>query len=167
MRQWRPGLLSAAVVLFALPALAISPDEVVGTWRLVSDVRQAVGSDKIENNLGEAPAGVLIITPEHRFIALFTAADRHPPRTTEDFARLQNSEIAYTGRVSFEPDPADPNRLKMTNKVDIAWNVEWAGSTQVRYLSIAGNQLTIRTPPIKNPYSGGNAVSTLVFERAR
>jgi Lipocalin-like domain len=98
---------------------------------------------------------------------LFTAADRKPASTTEERAALQNPHIAYTGLVAFEPDPSDASRLKMTNKVDIAWNAEWAGTTQVRFLSLEGNRLTIKTPLIKNPYTGQQTVSTLVFQRSR
>ena len=88
----------------ATPAAALSAGDVVGTWQLVSDVRQAVGSDKVVNNLGENPTGILIITPENRFIVLFTAAGRQPAKTTEEYAQLQKTHIAYAGLVSFGPE---------------------------------------------------------------
>ena len=155
----------SAFAVFSSVAFALSPEDIVGTWRLTSNVRQTAGSDKIENNLGENPSGVLILTPEHRFIVLFAAADRKPSNATEGLAALQNTHIAYTGLATFEPDPSDASRLKMTNKVDIAWNAEWAGTTQVRFLSLEGNRLMIKTPLIKNPFTGQQTVSTLVFER--
>lgn len=160
-------ILVAAFSVFSSAASALSADDIVGTWKLVSNIRQAVGSDKIENNLGEDPFGVLILTPEHRFIVLFTAADRKPATTTEERAVLQNTHVAYTGLATFEPDPSDASRIKMTNQVDIAWNVEWAGTTQVRFLSLEGSRLAIKTPPIKNLFTGEPAVSTLVFQRSR
>ena len=55
----------------------------------------------------------------------------------------------------------------MVNKVDIAWNEEWTGTSQTRFLSLDGNHLTIRTAAIKNPISGEMAISTLVFERSK
>jgi Lipocalin-like domain len=159
------------IVVFALgmcgPAAALSPQDVVGTWKLLSSVRQPVGSDKIVNNLGAHPNGVMIITPDHRFIIVETAEGRKPAKTTEEFAGLQKSELAYSGMATFMPDPAHPQGLKMINKVDIAWNEAWGGSSQVRFLSLDGNRLTIRTPPIKNPISGEMAVATLVFERSK
>lgn len=160
-------ILVVACSVFSSAASALSPDDIVGTWKLVSNIRQAVASGKIENNLGEDPSGVLILTPDHRFIVLFAAADRKAASTTEERAVLQNTHIAYTGLATFEPDPSDGSRIKMTNKVDIAWNVEWAGTTQVRFLSLEGGRLTIKTPPIKNPFTGEQAVSTLVFQRSR
>jgi hypothetical protein len=173
-RGWRNRVMTRTLCLSFIVALALSskvsaltPEDVVGTWRLVSNVRQEAGSDKVENNLGENPSGVLILTPEQRFIVLFTAADRKPATTMEERAALQNTHIAYTGLVTFEPDASDGSRLKMTNKVDIAWNAEWAGSTQVRFLSLEGSRLTIKTPLMKNAYTGRQSVSTLVFERSR
>lgn len=160
-------IIVSVLTIFSSAALALSPEDVVGTWKLISNVRQAAGSDKIENNLGENPSGVLILTREHRFIVLFTAADRKPATTMEERAALQNTHIAYTGLVTFEPDPSDASRLKMTNDVDIAWNAEWAGATQVRFLSLEGSRLTIKTPWIKNPYNGQQTVSTLIFERSK
>ena len=160
-------LTVASLTVFSSAAYAISPEDIIGTWKLISNVRQEAGSDKIENNLGENPSGVLVLTRDHRFIVLFTAADRKPASTIEDRAALQNTHIAYTGLATFEPDASDASRLKMTNKVDIAWNAEWAGTAQVRFLSLEGGRLTIKTPLIKNPYTGQQTVSTLVFERSK
>lgn len=158
------GLLALSTVT---PVFALSPEELVGTWKVLSSVRQMVGSDKVENNLGANLNGVMIITPDHRFIILYAAEARKPAKTTEEFAALQKSEIAYSGLATFEPDPNNPQGLKMTNKVDVAWNVVWTGTTQVRFLSLSGGKLTIRTPPIKNPFSGEMAIATLTFERAK
>ena len=147
---------------------ALEPQDVVGTWKLLSSVRQVAGSDKVIDNLGAHPNGVLIITPEHRFIVIFTAAEgRRPATTTEEFAALQKSQIAYSGLATLSPDPDNPKGLKLLNKVDIAWNEEWTGTVQTRFLSFEGNRLTIRTPLIKNPYTGEMAISTLLFERSK
>jgi hypothetical protein len=67
--------LVACVLYAATPAAALSTGDVVGTWKLVSDVRQAVGSDKVVNNLGENPTGILIITPDNRVCT--TPEDAH------------------------------------------------------------------------------------------
>ena|SRR5579863_4345870 len=130
-------------------------------------VRQPEGSDKTINNLGEKPKGILVITPDHRFIVIETGDGRKAASTTEEFAALQKSELAYSGLVTFSADPSNPQGLKMINKVDIAWNEEWAGTSQTRLLSLDGNRLTIRTAMLKNPISGEMAISTLVFERSK
>ena len=40
----------------------------VGTWKMLSTVRQLDGSDEVINNFGEQPKGIMIITPDYRFI---------------------------------------------------------------------------------------------------
>ncbi len=149
------------------PAWALEPQDVVGTWKLLSNVRQVAGSDKVVNNLGAHPNGLMILTPDHRFTYIATAEGRKPAKTTEEFAALQKSELAYSGLATFSPDPDNPKGLKMVNKVDMAWNEEWTGTSQTRFLSLDGNRLTIHTALMKNPISGEMAVSTLVFERSK
>jgi hypothetical protein len=91
--------LIALTIFVASSAWALSPEDIVGTWRMLSTVRQLEGSDKLINNLGEHPKGVMVITPDHRFIIIETGDGRKPARTTEEFAALQKSEIAYSGLV--------------------------------------------------------------------
>jgi hypothetical protein len=156
------------LTIFAVrPVYALSPEEIVGTWKLLSTVRQVEGSDKLVNNLGEKPKGVLVVTSEYRFIIIETGGGRKPASTTEEYAALQKSELAYSGLITFSPDPNNAQGLKMTNKVDIAWNEEWTDTSQTRFLSLDGNRLTIRTALLKNPISGEMAVSTLLFERSK
>jgi hypothetical protein len=150
-----------------VPARALSPQEIVGTWNLLTSVRQVVGTDKTVDNLGAHPNGKLVITPEGRFIIIETAEGRKPANTMEEFAALQKSEIADSGLITVSPDWQNPQGLKMVIHVDIAWNEEWVGTDQVRFLSLDGDRLTIKTPPIKNPISGEMAVATLVFERSK
>jgi Lipocalin-like domain len=160
----------ASIVMCVLgaigPAGALSLQDIAGTWKLLTSVRQAVGSDKVVDNLGAHPNGMLIVTAEGRFMIVETAEGRKPATTTEEFAALQKSELAYSGLITLSPDPQNPQGLKMVNHVDIAWNEEWVGTDQVRFLSLADGRLTIRTLPIKNPITGELAVATLVFERA-
>jgi hypothetical protein len=134
---------------------------------LLTSVRQEVASGRTVDNLGAHPNGILVIIPGGRFIIIETGEGRRPAQTTEEFASLQKSEIAYAGIASFSADPQNPQALKMTNHVDIAWNEEWLNTDQVRTLMLEGRRLTIKTPPIKNPVSGDLAVSTLVFERTK
>ena len=149
------------------PARALSAEDLVGTWKLLSTVRQTVGSDRVVDNFGAHSNGVMIITPDCRFIIIETADGCKPAKTTEEFAALQKSELAYSGLVKFSPYPNNPQGLKMVNNVDIGWNEEWTGTGRTRFLSLDGNRLTIRTGPLKNPITGEMASATMVFERAK
>jgi len=167
--RWLGALLMIPVAtgIGGSSAAALSPQEVVGTWKLLTSVRQEVATGRTADNLGAHPNGILVITPEGRFIIVETGEGRRPAQTVEEFANLQKTELAYSGMVSFSADPQNPQALKMINHVDIAWNEEWLNTDQVRTLTLEGGRLTIKTPPIKNPVSGDLAVSTLVFERTR
>ena len=119
--------LIALLLGAASQAWALSQEDLVGTWKLLSTVRQIVGSDKVINNLGARPNGVMIITPDHRFIIIETGDGRQPAKTTEEFAALQKSELAFSGLATFTPDPDNPQVLRMVSKVDVSWNEEWTG----------------------------------------
>jgi hypothetical protein len=47
--------LIALTIGTAGPASALSPEDLVGTWKMLSTIRQVEGSDKIIENLGEHP----------------------------------------------------------------------------------------------------------------
>jgi hypothetical protein len=142
-------------------------EQVIGTWKLLKSVREEAATGKVVDNIGAHPKGVLVITPEGRFIIIETAEGRKAASAPEEFAQLQKTELAYSGLVEFSTDPQNPASLKMVNHVDIAWNEEWAGTDQVRFLSLDGDKLTIRTAAIKNPLTGVLATATLVFVRSK
>jgi hypothetical protein len=160
-------MILAAMDIGSPGAAALSPQEIFGTWKLLTSIRQEVATGRTADNLGAHPNGILVITPEGRFIVIETGEGRRPAQNVEEFANLQKTELAYSGLVSFSADPQNPQALKMINHVDIAWNEEWLNTDQVRTLTVEDGRLIIKTPPIKNPISGDLAVSTLVFERTK
>src|SRR5262245_18388954 len=167
MRCVVPAIGIALMIGAAGPSWALEPNDLVGTWKLLSNVRQTAGGDKVENNLGANPNGVMIITPDHRFTVIFVADGQKPAKTTEEFAALQKSLLAYSGLITLSPDPDNPTGLRMVTKVDVSWNAEWTGTSQTRFLSLEGNRLTIRTAPGRSAFTGEMVISTLVFERSR
>jgi hypothetical protein len=166
-----PKLFGALLIMLAATgsssAAALSLQDVAGTWKLLTSVRQEVATGRTVDNLGAHPNGILVITPEGRFIIVETAEGRRPAQTVEEFANLQKTELAYSGLASFAANPQNPQALKMINHVDIAWNEEWLNTDQVRTLTVEDGRLIIKTTPIKNPVSGDLAVATLVFERTK
>ncbi|HYM04892.1 MAG TPA: lipocalin-like domain-containing protein [Stellaceae bacterium] len=157
-------LRALALGASAEAASALSPNDVIGTWRLLSNVREDVETGKKEDNLGAHPSGVLILTPDHRFMIVEVAEGRKASDTTEGLAALQKSMLAYTGVFTLSPDPQG---LKMVNHVEISSNEAWTGTDQVRFLSMEGDRLVIKTPPIKNAFTGRPAVSTLLWQRSK
>ena len=96
---------------------------------MLSTVRQLEGDDKVINNLGEHPKGIMIITPDYRFIIIETGDGRKAASTTEEFAALQKSELAYSGLVTFSPDPSNSqgveddqqSRHRVERRMDRYW----------------------------------------------
>ena len=50
-------------------------------------------------------------------------------------------------------------------RVDASWNQSWTGTEQVRQIEIAGNKLTIITPPFKSMIDGVEQIVTTTYER--
>src|SRR5262245_40484331 len=53
--------------------------QLLGTWTLVSAVREEIPSGATTNQFGEGPHGYLTYSPEGRMMALITRRDRNPP----------------------------------------------------------------------------------------
>ena len=110
--------------------------------------------------LGEHPKGYLIYTPEGRVMVLGTSEGRSPAKTNEDRLNPLKSMVAYSGRYTIEGN-------KVTHHIDISWNEVFTGTDQVRYFKIEGDVLTLKTAPAKNPITGNESVSTVIWERER
>ena len=132
----------------------------IGTWRLRSSRLQIVDGPVIEP-FGSNPKGSIIITHNGRFAALLSAADRRPATTEAEQAALLRSFMGYTGRYTIEGD-------RIVTMVDLSWNEVFAGEgqRQVRYFSLAGDVLTLRTAEQESAVRpGARAVATLVWDR--
>lgn len=132
-----------------------------GVWRLIAFQTQVIGESAPRRPFGPHPFGYLILTPEHRMMAYLAKADRKPPTNDAEAATLLRSMIAYTGRFRLEGD-------KFITVVDGAWNEVLKANEQIRYFSIEGEKLSIRTAEQPSGvYPGKRIVSTLTWERER
>jgi hypothetical protein len=68
--------------------------------------------------------------------------------------------IAYAGTYTSENG-------KLIHHIDISWNEVWTGTDQVRFYTVEGNTLTIKTPPLKNPVDGREGVAILVWDKVK
>jgi hypothetical protein len=48
-----------------------------------------------------------------------------------------------------------------------SWNQSWNGSNQIRFLSLNGNQLSIKTAPLVDWLDGRLSTYVLTFKRAQ
>ena len=156
-----------SVLLISLAAAAAGPaapfddaDDLVGVWKLQTFNLQVVGEPPKEV-FGPHPIGYLIFTAEGRMMTILTRADRKPATTMEDSAALLQSMVGYTGRYTVEHD-------RITTKPDVSWNEIYSGTEQVRYYTLSGDHLAIRTAPQPSGVlPGKKVVGTLTYEREK
>jgi hypothetical protein len=143
-----------------------TPEALYGTWKLISNTLEDMDG-KIRYPLGERPKGYLTLTPDNRFVAILAADQRKTGQSIDELAALQRSFIGYTGRFTLEPNPADLDGLILKNRVEVAWNEAWAGTEQIRYLSLAGKILTITASPQVSAFGDKIRRATIVWERSQ
>ena len=137
---------------------------VLGTWKLVSYVREVLGSDERFNQFGENPAGYLGYSPDGRMYAIFVRQDRITPDdvvpTDEEGVKLLGTMVAYAGKFSLDAE-------KVVHHIDVSWNQAWTGTQQVRYYQLSGDVLTITTAPYRSYHDGRQGRSVLVWEKVK
>jgi hypothetical protein len=150
--------------LSALSATARAADQgLVGTWRLISFVAQDVGDGTVTRPWGDNPAGFLTYTSGGRMSAVLTAEQRHPESGSAEErirsrAALYMTLTAYAGTYTLTPDG-------VIHHVEVASFPDWVGRDQVRYTTLDGDTLTIRTPPLPRFPDLRGQVFTLVWRR--
>ena len=127
---------------------ANTPHALVGSWRLVSS--EGHSSDgNIEHDQGESPAGRAMFDANGRLSLHLT----RPNRTnwaSGDFLRPTQDECLETARDYFGyfgSYTIDDDAGVVTFHVEGAAYPNYVGTDQVRYFTIEGNRLILRTPP--------------------
>lgn len=148
---------------YAIPASAADAD-IVGTWRLESWIAQDQETGATVDVFGAKPAGYLIYTAGGRMTVNLTADGRQPlsgdrfSTPAEERALAFSTGIAYSGTYTVKGDA-------VTHRVEVASFQNWVGTEQIRYATVAGDTLTMKTPPIPGPPDGRKKVMTLVLKR--
>jgi hypothetical protein len=168
------AVLLAAVAVLAFPGnLSAQADRaasiqqaVLGTWKLVSYVRQDLPSGATSDVMGPHPSGYINYSSDGRMMVLIVASGRKKPAgpvaTPDEAEALIRSMLAYAGTYSL-----DSEAKTVTHHVEISWDQSRAGTDQVRTYKLEGNHLTLTTPPSSDPSSGNKTVRTLVWEKLK
>ena len=137
-------------------------ERLLGTWKLVSAVREEIPSGAKTDLFGSDPQGFLNYSPDGRMIALITRGDRKPAAdgrpTPAEAEALFRSMLSYAGRYTVEGDV-------VTHHVDISWNQSFTGGAQKRHFKFEGNRLQLSPPPSPDPLDGKMSVRKLIWER--
>src|SRR3954465_11527085 len=137
-------------------------DRLIGTWRLVSAMREEIPSGAKTSFLGENPTGFLHYMPEGRMLALITRSGRKAPagrvaNATEAEALIR-SMISYGGRYECIGG-------EVIHYCDISWNESFTGTVQKRSVTFDGDRLILSPPPSPDPTHGTVSVRRLVWEK--
>ena len=137
---------------------------VLGTWKLISYVREVLGSDERFDQFGENPAGYLGYSADGRMYAIFVRQDRITPGdvvpTDEEGVKLLGTMVAYAGTFTLDAE-------KVVHHIDVSWNQAWTGTDQFRYYHLNGDVLTITTAPYRSYQDGRQGRSVLIWEKVK
>jgi hypothetical protein len=139
-------------------------DRLIGTWTMVSSVREEIPSGEKSDTFGPNPHGFITYGPDGRMSAIITRRDRKPPdggrATPAEAEALFRSMMSYAGTYTFDGK-------EVTHHVDISWNESFTGGKQKRFVAFEGNRLKLSTPQSLDPIDGKMSVRTMTWEKVR
>jgi len=151
----------------AAPALRRAPIDrihwLAGCWDLVEGTFTAADGSVLAP-WGEAPLGVLLVTPSGELAAHLGRRERAPfageQPTPGEKQQAYDDYFSYYGRVVRAADEAGT----MVTAVDGATDPDWIGGEQLRYLDIEDDDhIVLRTPPLA--LAGGDVVGRFAWRR--
>ncbi len=141
---------------------AATKDFLVGTWKMLSAIREIVGTGEKSEWFGAEAKGYLSYSSEGRMIVFIVRGDRKTPRASvpidEERIELYNSMLSFAGTYTVDGD-------KVIHHIDMSWNQAWTGTDQTRFYKLDGKTLTLRAAPRKDQQDGQESVYTLVWEK--
>ena len=139
-------------------------ERLIGTWKLVSAIREDVATGAKSDFLGADPVGFISYSPDGRMIVLNVGGGRKKPAggqpTPAEAEALFRSMTSYAGSYT-----TDGNVI--THHVDISWNEAWTGSEQKRIARFDGGRAYLSTLPSIDPITGSMTVRTMEWEKVR
>jgi hypothetical protein len=140
------------------------PQQLIGTWKLVSSVIEEIPSGETRDLFGANPIGYIVYGADGRMLILQVRSDRARPAgpvpTPAEAEALFRSLIGYGGTYTVERD-------KVTHHVDISWNESWSGTDQVRTFKFEGDRVILSTEPSLDPFHGKMSVRRLTWQKLK
>lgn len=131
----------------------------LGSWLLRTAETTFVETGEHSDLYGPDPEGRMVLGPGGRIMFIMAKSGRRAPTSDIERVTAFNDMAAYTGIIRSDA----PGQF--TTTVDLSWNPAWSGE-QLRYFSISGDRLTIRTPEQTDPrFPGLTLAGVLVWER--
>lgn len=142
-----------------MPSEQITPDRLVGTWKLVCATSTTAAGERNENPYGVSPSGLLTYSPAGRVIAVISFGGRKPLSVrakAEEKSEAFDTFLAYTGRYSILGN-------RVTHRVEISSIQNYVGRDLVRTVSFESDRMTLVTPP--TPVNGKVHTLELTWQR--
>ena len=156
-------LISLLLAMVWARTAAAEDNPLLGTWKLKSFVREVAGTGERYKQMGEQPDGYLSYAADGRMLVFFISDNQPRPRaepTDEERINLHKGMLAYGGTYKLSPG-------KVVHHIDIEWDGRRIGTEQIRFYTIDGDKLVIKTEPNKSPVDGREGVGVLTFERIK
>jgi Lipocalin-like domain len=140
--------------------------QILGTWKLVSYVREEVASGVKSDVMGAHPSGYINYSADGRMIVVIVGSDRKKPvgpvATPDEAEALIRSMLAYAGAYTI-----DSEAKTVTHQIDVSWDQSRTGESFVRNYNLDGARLTLITEPSNDPATGKKTVRTLTWEKVK
>lgn len=162
------ALISAVALAFllTLPRPAPAQDlasQLVGAWRLNSQLRKEIATGATLATFGEKPTGYIIYTRGGLLTFVIAGADRKAP-ASPNLTDAERIELFKT--MSFGSGTYKVEGNKVLTRYDTSWHQLWTGRDLSAQIEIQGKTLTITTEPFKAAVDGKEVVVTTTWERA-
>jgi hypothetical protein len=140
--------------------------QILGTWTLVSYVREEIPSGAKSDVMGAHPSGYINYGRDGRMIVIIVGSDRKKPvgavATPEEAEALIRSMLAYAGTYT-----VDSETKTVTHHIDVSWDQARTGESHVRTYKLDAGRLTLTTQPSNDPATGKKTVRTVIWERLK
>ena len=157
------ALISLQLAMVSAGTAAAEDNPLLGTWKLKSFVREVAGTGERYNQMGEHPDGYLIYAADGRMLTFFISDNQPRPRaepTDEERINLHKGMLAYGGTYKLSTG-------RVVHHIDIEWDGRRIGTDQVRFFTLDGDKLVIKTEPNKSPVDGREGVGVVTLERIK
>src|ERR1039458_202214 len=172
--KMKRAVLLVVVAVFGLPCYLSAQTEqtnsiqqaILGTWKLVSYVREEIPSGAKSDFMGAHPSGYINYGGDGRMIVIIVGSDRKKPEgavaTPGEAEALIRSMLAYAGTYTI-----DSEAKTVTHHIDVSWDQSRTGTDHVRSYKLEGHRFTLTTEPSTDPATGKKTVRTLIWERLK
>jgi Lipocalin-like domain len=140
------------------------PSALLGTWKLVSAIREEVPSGVRTELFGADPVGYLNYGPDGRMMTVIVRSDRKRPAGhpigRDEAVQLFRGLMSYAGRFEVRGD-------EVFHHVDISANEIWTGTLQQRFCKVEGDKLSLTTPVNEDPIDGKVSIRSMIWKKVK